>query len=124
MTSKYKRYGDRIRELITEGESVALLEKRSEGSGSYIQGGYKVTLVAWLVPVDNIIHTVFDTNSAHARHFDNLTEKGVRYIAHSYEVLQIVGLLTGALDDLENVYLLGQEFLVAGVIFDSVLEEA
>ena len=33
-------------------------------------------------------------------------------------------MLIGSLDDLENEFLLGQELLIAGEIFDSVLEEA
>jgi len=33
-------------------------------------------------------------------------------------------LLEGALNDLENGYLIGQEFIIAGEVFDSVLEQA
>lgn len=45
-------------------------------------------------------------------------------MSHSYNVDAIVGLLRGALSDLEGGFLIGQEFLVAGEVFDSVLEEA
>ena len=33
-------------------------------------------------------------------------------------------MLEGALNDLENGYLIGQEFIIAGEVFDSVLEQA
>jgi hypothetical protein len=49
---------------------------------------------------------------------------GVRFVQHSYEVHPLIGLLAGASDDLEKGYLLGQEFLIAGEVFDSVLEQA
>jgi hypothetical protein len=50
--------------------------------------------------------------------------KGIQFVEHSYEVLSIVGLLSGAVDDLEKGYLLEQEFLIAGALFDSLLEQA
>jgi hypothetical protein len=120
LSPKHKRYADRIRELIEEGQGVAGLERPSS-VGPFIQD--KVPLYAWLVKVNNILETVFGPQSPHMHHFQELAKDRGR-IAHSYKVNSIVGVLTGALDDLEKGYLLGQEFLVAGEVFDSILEQA
>ena len=99
MNPKYERSAERIRALIEEGESVARLE-RDSSVGPFIQD--KVPLRAWLVKVENIIVTTFGRDSAHGRHFETLTH---RQPEHSYEVRSLVGLLTGALDDLEAGFL-------------------
>jgi hypothetical protein len=115
---RYKRAADRVRSLIEEGKAVANLERPSS-IGEYIQE--RVPLHAWWVKVENIVTSVFGPRSAHGRQLRRLTE---RTPEHSYEVLGIVGMLTGALDDLESGFLIGQEDLVAGVVFDDVLEQA
>ena len=120
LSPKHKRYADRIRELIEEGQAVAKLERPST-VGPYIQD--RVPLQAWLVKVNNILETVFGPQSPHMHHFQEFT-KDMIDVELSYKVHSIVGILTGALDDLEKGYLLGQEFLIAGEIFDSVLEQA
>lgn len=119
LSPKYKRYADRIRELIEEGQAVAKLERPSS-VGPYIQD--RVQLQAWLVKVNNILETAFGPQSPHMHHFKELTTN--RSIENSSDIYPIVGVLTGALDDLEKGYLLGQEFLIAGEVFDSVLEQA
>ena len=48
----------------------------------------------------------------------------MRHVANSYQIYPLIGVLTGALDDLEKGFLVGQEFLVAGEVFDSILEQA
>jgi len=117
-----KRLTDRICELITEGKRVAALE-RSSGSGfPYIED--KAALHSWLSKVTNIIEVSFGAQSSQYRHLSQLMSGGIQSIAHSYEVLSIVGLLLGAVDDLERGYLLKQEFLIAGEVFDSLLEQA
>lgn len=123
LSPKHERYADRIRELIEEGQAVAKLERPSgvRGFGPYIRD--KVPLQAWLVKVNNILETAFGPHSPQMYHFQQFTTD-IAAVAHSSEVLSIVGVLTGALDDLEEGYLLGQEFLIAGEVFDSVLEQA
>lgn len=123
LSPKHKRYADRIRELMEEGQAVAKLERPSgvRGFGPYIRD--KAPLQAWLVKVNNILETAFGPNSPQMYHFQQFTTD-IADVAYSSEVLSIVGILTGALDDLEKGYLLGQEFLIAGEIFDSVLEQA
>ena len=120
LSPKHKRYADRIRELVGEGQAVAKLERPSM-VGPYIQD--RVPLQAWLVKVNNILETVFGSQSPHMHHFKEFTTN-IRLVEHSYDVYPIVGILTGALDDLEKGYLLGQEFLIAGEVFDSILEQA
>lgn len=121
---RYKRFADRLRELIEEGKVVAKLERPSS-VGAYIQGEDNIKLQAWLTKVVNILETVFGPNSPQLRHFKAvLPRDGVRFVQHSYDVYPIVGVLEGALDDLESGYLLGQEFLIAAEVLDSVLEQA
>ena len=119
-----KRRADHLRELIDEGTRVAALERVSS-SGSrrpYIQD--RVAIQAWLAKVNNALETTFGERSSQLRHLKDLMPNGPRSMDRSYEVLAIVGLLSGAVDDLESGYLLGQEFLIAGELFDSLLEQA
>jgi len=118
LNPKYQRYADRINNLISEGQSVALLEQPSE-IGPYIQD--RVQLEAWLTKVHNIIESTFGVGRPQHQKLVELTQ---REISHSYQVNSIVGLLIGALDDLENGFLIGQEFIIAAEVFDAVLEQA
>jgi hypothetical protein len=118
---RVRRLIDRMNELIAEGNAVAKLERPSE-IGPFIQD--KLAVNAWLSKVSNIIETTFGAQSSQARHLLKLMPDGPEYIEHSYKVLAIVGLLTGAVDDIEKGYLLKQEFLIAGELFDSLLEQA
>lgn len=118
MSPKYARVAERLRELISEGTRVAALEMPSS-IGPYIKDN--IQLHQWLVKVDNIVRTVFGTSSAH---FIHLCEVMSQAPAHAYEVQKIVGILSGALSDLEGGFLAHQEQLVAAVVFDSVLEQA
>ncbi len=119
---KLRRLSERMHEVIAEGKSVAALERPSEYSGPYIQD--KPALHSWLSKVTNIIETSFGAQSSQSRHLLQLMPNGIQLVEHSYEVLSIVGLLSGAVDDLESGYLIKQEFLIAGDLFDSLLEQA
>lgn len=124
LNPKHQRYADRLHELIEEGKSVAKLEQPSS-VGSYIQGADEIRVQGWLTKVRNILEDVFGAQSVHVRHFQELLPRGgVGEVSHSYDIYPIVGLLTGASDDLEKGYLRGQEYLIAGEVFDSILEEA
>lgn len=124
LNPKYKRYADRLRELVEEGQTVAKLEKPSS-VGSYVQGEDNIKLQGWLTKVSNILETVFGAQSPQFRHFNAvLPREGLRFVIHSYDIHPITGVLSGALDDLEAGYLVGQEFLIAGEVFDSILEQA
>lgn len=119
LSPKYRRYADRIKALIEESREIAALEKPSEYGGSSIQG--EARLKAWLVKVKNIVEMTFGQDSPHHR---QMLETTSQHIEYAFQVEAIEGLLIGALDDLEGGFLIGQEFLVAGEVFDSVLEEA
>jgi hypothetical protein len=119
METMQKRYVERIEQLIAEGEALAQSEQPSKKPGiKTIQDHTK--LHAWLMKVENIIETTFGQNSPHFKRKEELF-KGKTYYAS--QVRFIVGLLTGALDDLKNGFLVRQEFLIAGEIFNSVLEQ-
>ncbi len=118
MNPKYQRTADRLRELIDEGEQVANLEQPSEYLGPYIQD--YTTLHAWLVRVENIIRSVFRRESAHAEHLATVMKENPN---KAYEVHKIIGILKGALSDIEGGFLIGQEHLIASGVLDSVLEQ-
>lgn len=122
MNLTQRRYATRLQELIDESKDVASLAKIS-GNGfltvPYIED--QASLNAWLIKIKNIIETTFGSTSPHFRTLQEITQKDINSTS---QINAIKGLLIGSLDDLENGYLLGQEFLIAGEIFDSVLEEA
>lgn len=118
LSPQQRRYAERIRGLIEEGKGVAQLEQPSQGV-PYIKD--KVLLTAWLVKVHNVVDTTFGSASIHRQQLSAVTQKNV---SKAYQVNSIVGLLSGALDDLENGFLLGQEFIISAEVFDSVLEQA
>lgn len=118
MNPRYRKQAERIRSLIEEGREVARLEQPSS-IGPYIQD--HVRLDAWLVKTENIVLAVFGKTSPHYRRLKDAISGGAQ---HAYQINSAVGILLGALDDLEGGFLVGQEQLVAGEIFDSVLEEA
>lgn len=125
LSPNQKRYADRIKELINEGKEVARIANRLEGRQKYFEGDDSVRLQAWLTSVGNILENVFGEESIHYKHFrEVLPNNGIRYVEHSYDINPINGILVGALDDLEKGYLLGQEFVIAGDVFDSILEQA
>jgi len=119
---KQKRLAEHLRALIEEGKAVAALERRSADGTDYIRD--TVPLQAWLAKAANATETTFGPASPQLRHLRELMPHGPRLVEHSYEVLAIVGLLSGSVEDLENGYLLGQEFLIAGEVFDNLLDQA
>ncbi len=112
LNPKYKHYANRLRELIKESRSISC-DSRGE-----VQD--ETSLHSWLVKVKNVIEVAFGTNSQHFKHLEKLTKSVYR----SFHINAIEGLLKGALSDLEGGFLIGQEFLIAGEIFDSVLAQA
>jgi hypothetical protein len=126
LNPKYSKIADRLRQLIEDGKKVANLEQPSyDGSSKYFQGDGKSQVISWVTKVRNILETAFGQQSPHLRHFDQVIPSGgINMIDYEYQLHPFIGVLSGALDDLENGYLLGQEFLVAGEVFDSILEQA
>jgi hypothetical protein len=120
LSTQQRRVADHLGALAEQGLEIARLEKPSS-VGPYIQNEDKVTLHAWLTRVKNIVANTFGEGSQHYHHLQTLTKRDVE---HSYQVLPIVGLLQGARTDLEEGFLVGQELLIAGEVFDSVLDQA
>jgi len=120
MELKQKRYVERLEELIAEGEALSQSEQPTKNPGiKTIQDQKK--LQAWLTKVDNIIGKTFGQNSPQFKRKKELFKGKTHYAT---QVRAIVGLLTGALDDLKKGFLVHQELLIAGEIFNSVLEQA
>jgi len=119
LSPKYRRYADRIEALIKESQEIAALGKPREYGGFYVED--EARLKAWLVKVKNIVEMTFGRDSPHYKQMLETTSQRVEYAS---EIVTLEGLLIGALDDLQGGFLIGQEFLLAGEVFGSVLEEA
>lgn len=117
LNPKYKRYAERMKQLIEEGQEIESTAKI--GIVNYIPDLER--LHSWLTKTTNIVTITFGTESQHFKKLSKLLERRVDFIN---EFKSIKGLLVGALDDLEGGFLIGQEFLIAGEIFDSMLEQA
>jgi len=120
LTTKEKRFIKRIEQLIKEGKEITKLEKPAF-AGPYIQDEDKIKLHAWLTKVKNIVRNIFEKESEQFNYLKELTSGNIE---HSYQIYPIVGLLEGAKDDIENGFLVKQELIIAGEVFDSVLEQA
>jgi hypothetical protein len=120
-----EQVASRLRVLIEEGNAVAGLERPSPGGmEKYIHEKDKIRLQAWLSNVLNIVEATFGASSPQYRHLRELMPNGPYHLDHAYEIYPIVGMLSGALGDLQGGYLRDQEQLIAADVFDSVLEQA
>lgn len=126
LNPKYAKYVDRLRELIDEGQKIAKLEKPLHGSSMLrFQGEDKSLVFGWLTKSRNILEIALGAQSPHIRHFDAvIPQNGLTYVNSSHEIHPFVGVLSSALSDLEDGFLIGQEFIIAGEVFDSILEQA
>lgn len=122
LNPKYQRYVTRLKELIKEGKHVSSLETHN-GEPYYASIKDKMAIYSFLTKAENILASVFGQNSTHYSHYQTLRQRH-QNMSKSYEIDTVVGLLAGAKDDLEKGFLVGQEFLIAAEIFDSVLEQA
>ena len=118
---RYKKYAQRIEELISEADK--LLSKKVHSSYGV---GYKIPdeeqCFSWKVKVENIIKIVFKENSPQILNYNEVLKH--QHITSATPINRIKGILIGALDDLNNGFLKGQEFLIAAEVFENVLEQA
>lgn len=121
---RVQRAAAHVRALIEEGRTLPALEGMSATSGRYFSGEARVQVQSWLVRVANALDTIFGERSSHCFHFKDYTKSGFKHIEHGHEILNIVGTLDGALRDLEGGFLIGQEFLLAAEVHDSLLMQA
>jgi hypothetical protein len=128
MSEKYKKHIQRFEELIKE-YSGDILSKRITNSKVY--GGVYYTypdflddkISSWFMKCESIIGIVFGIESLQMKRFLKIKED-TKMPEISEKLSNIKGLLDADLDDLKNGFLLGQEFIIANEVFDSVLEEA
>lgn len=113
-----------LKALIVEGLELPQLERESDTFGSYFPSKDRVRIQSWLVRVGNVLETVFGSGSMHCYHFKDYTKDGFKHIETGHDVFNIVGILDAALHDIEGGYLLGQEFLLAAEVHDSLLCQA
>ena len=126
LNPKYKSYADRLRELVAEGEIVVQSATGKDVSGRpYIESAKSSDLHSWIAKVENILRNVFGEHSAHFTHYSKFAYDGKRnHLQEIGEIVPIIGILRGALDDLEKGFLLKQEFLISAALFNDVLEQA
>jgi hypothetical protein len=126
-----RRYASRLQELIDEGKEIENLVKKRDTPRnpgfivmvpSFPDVEDEAVLNAWLTKVENIVEIIFGSTSTQFRRLEELTNKGITFGKSRIESIR--GLLIGSLDDLNNGFLIGQEFLIASEILDSVIEEA
>lgn len=126
LNPKYTKYAERLRELIEDGQRLVQLGKPSNMTGTpHFQGSDVSQVINWITKAKNILEVALGPQSPHLAYFDNAIPKtGIGDIYYSNDVYPFIGILSAALNDLENGYLLRQEFFIAGEVFDSILEQA
>lgn len=125
LNPKYKSYADRLRELIPEGENVIRGATGRGDAGPYVEPAQSADLHCWVTKVENILRTVFGENSAQFIHYSKFAYDGKRVHLQGIDsIVPIIGVLRGALDDLEKGFLSHQEFIVSAAVFDDVLDQA
>lgn len=127
MNEKYKKYINRIKELIKKYEEEIIPKRKTVDI--YLGGFYYSydkenfdILQKWLISVENILGIIFGRDSLQINRFEEI--RGNEKEKFANRIHKIKGLLEGVQEDLENGFLLGQEFIIANEVFDSVLEEA
>jgi hypothetical protein len=124
---KYERYANRLRELIIDWNEIIKTRDVSYYDG--IQE-FKLTqstiaqCANWLTKAENILIVIFGDSGTHVSNFRNAATLLRRYGVSDHYVYRVLGEIEAALDDLENGFLINQEFLVAADVFDSVLAQA
>ncbi len=125
LNPKYKAYADRLEDLIVEGEKVIAGATGRLHSDIYIERSKSADLHAWVTKVENLLRTVFGEQSAHFIHYSKFAyNKGKNYLQNIGDIVPIIGILRGALDDLEKGFLARQEFIISAALFDDVLSQA
>lgn len=127
INTKYQKYTNRIKELIQKYNDEIIPKRKivHEYLGGYHYEYKKEDfdiLQKWLINVENILEIIFGKNSLQINRFEKIKSNAKQKFANRLHGIK--GLLEGVLEDLENGFLVGQEFIIANEIFDSVLEEA
>lgn len=132
---RYRKSIKRLEELIARGEELAASDKlqtqtshqdaflggvRTTSKTTFRDDSDKQVYRQWQINCLNILTQVFGEESTHYRWYVGTQQEGLSDI----KIRNLVAVLAAALEDLRGGYLIGQEFLVAGAMFDDVLQEA
>lgn len=121
---RYRRYIRRLEQLIDRGNELSDERKFVPTPGltkKYHDDADDQQYRAWLVNCEALLEQVFGKDSPYIREFQKITANSALFPSYPR---RMTGVLWGALDDLRGGFLLGQQFIVAGVVFDDVLQEA
>ncbi len=128
MSEKYRKHLQRFEELIKEF-NTEIVPKKNRVELFYGDYRYEYpsemygNIQEWLMKCESIINLTFGKESLQMTRFLKIRENNsIKEL--DIKLLQISGLLKADLNDLEKGFLLGQEFIIANEVFDSVLEEA
>lgn len=124
VNERYRREIQRLETLIERGEELSddrKLESHRQIGHSYRSDEDKEAYAQWKVNSKSILRTIFGEDSTHLESFTAYSRGGSFKPA---TVQRKTGVLRAALEDVQGGYLLEQETLVAGEVFDSVLERA
>lgn len=124
LNPKHERYAKRLQQLIERGNEIVELAHSSYDDSSYFLESDKDRVQAWLANVEAALEAIMGADNTYMRHLRGLMPNGPLFIERPSNMYPIVGLLKGALDDIENGFLLSQELLLAGDVFDDVLSQA
>ena len=123
---KYRKYTKRIEDLITEFNTQIIIHRRRSSSLSsdfYYPEEVHDKIQGWLIKAENILNIIFPKESVQVKRFNDLRQ-GIKEGRVENRVFQIKGILEACLDDINNGFIFGQEFIIANEVFDSILEEA
>ncbi|MBF4696060.1 DUF4145 domain-containing protein [Fusibacter ferrireducens] len=118
MNPRLQRMINRLKEIIDQSIHV-LSTSKTEDYHEWISD--KELLNEWLIKSQNIIALIFGQQSIQYNRLISLLDTN---IYNSEDVKIFSGFLKGCLSDLENGFIIGQEFIIASEIFDNVLEES
>jgi hypothetical protein len=121
MNAHHKKYADRLTELLTEGRALQLLAKPTLKNPELKTIQDQERLQAWISSVQNLVVGLFGEQRAQFKDFAQLKTKKTYYPS---TIKEICGFLSGVEDDLKKGILHGFEFIVAGELFENVLEQA
>ena len=119
---RYRRYIHRLEALIERGDELsqpANFQQRKGYPDQFRDDEDSERYSGWQLNCHHILGAVFGEESVALKRF--LRPK--RIFGRQY-VRKQVSILSAALEDLKGGFLLGQEMLVAGAVYDDVLAEA
>lgn len=89
---------EQMNRLVDEGKNLAKKIKKESNSNDL-----KIETQAWITQVQNIFHVVFGQKSVHTNHLYNVYQKV--HFTYDFQIYPIIGVLKGAIDDIENGFL-------------------